>query len=253
MTEQTEYAIDATDTSLEILEQLVENGPRGVTAIASELDMAKSAVHNHLTTLRARGYVVNRDGTYEASLGLLELGNRARGNLDLYDVRAKIDNLAEATGETTILATEEAGHAVAVYIATTPDSWRPPFYEGERLPLHSNAAGKAILSTFSRARVEDMLTSNDLTAPTDRTVTDTDELTDQISRIRDDGIAFSKEEQFDGIVGVAAPLPQTNDVRPAAISVAGSADTLHGRHFEEDVTGQVVSTTKAINVELTGE
>jgi len=252
MTETTEYAIEATDTSLEILERLVEDGPRGVTAIAADLDMAKSAVHNHLSTLRARGYVVNRDGTYEASMGLLELGNRARSNLDLYDVRAKIDNLAAATGETTILAAEEAGQAVPVYISTTAGSWRPPFYEGERVPLHSNAAGKAILSTFPRERVKELLRAEELAAPTDSTVTDPAELTDQIDRIRDDGIAFSKEEQFEGIVGVAAPLPQTDGVRPSAIAVAGSADTLHGRHLEEDVTGQVVSTTKAIHVELTG-
>lgn len=249
----TEYAIEATDTSLEILERLVEDGPRGVTAIAEDLEMAKSAVHNHLSTLRARGYVVNRDGTYEASLGLLELGNRTRSNLDLYDVRAKIDNLAAATGETTILVAEEAGHAAPVYISTTTDSWQPPFYEGERFPLHTNAAGKAILSTFPRTRVDDVLGAGELAAPTDRTVTDPDELIDQISRIRDDGIAFSKAEQYEGIVSVAAPLPQTGGVRPAAVTVAGSADTLHGRHLEEDVAGQVVSTTKAIHVELTGE
>ena len=245
-----QYTIDATNTSIEILERLIADGPQGVTTLAENLDLAKSAVHNHLSTLQQNGFVVNRDGTYEPSMQLLKTGNQARANLGLSAVRDKIANLAEATGETTVLAVEEDGYGVPLYVETTARSWRPPFFEGERLPLHSNAAGKAILSTLPQARVRDILDARGLPAATDRTITDAEVLQEQINRIQDDGTSFSKEEQYEGTVGVAAPLPRLAENRAAAVSVVGSAETLRGRYLEEDITGQVVSTAKAINVEI---
>lgn len=246
-----EYAIEATNTSIAVLETLLEEGSLGVTALARELNIAKSAAHNHLTTLRANGYVVKRDGAYEPSLRLLELGHESRARLNVTEARDEIENLARATGETTFLVVEEDHSVVPVLMATTDDSWEPPFFEGTRLPLHTNAAGKALLTTLSDERVDEILSDQPLTAQTDRTLTDPEEVRDQLARIRDDGVAFSKGEHIEGIVSVAAPLPNVGDARPTAICVAGPADTLHGRHLEEDVTGQVLSTAKSIHVDLT--
>lgn len=70
-------------------------------------------------------------------------------------------------------------------------------------------------------------------------------------RVRDDDIAFCRGEQFEGIVGIAAPIPSTDGYRAAALGVSGPVDRLNGRCLEEDVTGQVFSTTKSFRVALT--
>lgn len=249
------YTVDATETSLSVLEALVESDrPLGVTSLSDELGVSKGVVHNHLSTLKARGYVVKREGKYEPSLHLLDLGTRTRGRLPIYDVASeKVTNLAETTGETATLFVLENGTGVPVQIVEHPDSWSPPYREGERMPLHVNAPGKSLLASLPDDRVDAILEDEDLVTPTEATVTDADELESQLRRVRDDGVAFCRGEQFEGIVGVAAVIPTVSETPTAAIGICGPAARLNGRYLEEDITGQVLSTVKSVRIELAGK
>lgn len=254
MTDTPQYAVEATGTSLAILETLVEAAePLGVTALAEEVDVAKSVVHNHLSTLRARGYVVKRDAQYEPSLRLLSLGERTRRSLSVYEnARDAVDNLAAATGETSTLFIREENSAVPAYVAEPPTGWTPNYVAGDRMPLHVNAPGKCLLASMTDEELDATLEASSLERLTDATITDPSALRSERRRIRDDGIAFCRGEQYEGIVGVAAPIPSTSGCRTAALGVAGPVDRLNGRYLEEDITGQVLSTTKSVQVELTG-
>ncbi|MFB6223490.1 MAG: IclR family transcriptional regulator [Haloarcula sp.] len=253
MTDEPQYAVEATQTSVAILEALVDAvGPAGVTELANTVGVSKSVAHNHLSTLRAAGYVVKRAEKYEASLRPLALGERTRDNLSFYQAaKQQLDNLAAATGETATLFVLEETAGVPVSISEPEDGWSVPFRAGERLPLHVNAPGKALLSSLPSNRVDSILGEKKLVAPTDATIVDPDELTEELHRIRDDGIAFCRGEQYEGIIGVAAPLPDVRDNRIAALGISGPVERLNGRYLREDITGQVLSTTKSIQVTLT--
>ncbi|WP_225335311.1 IclR family transcriptional regulator [Halomicrobium urmianum] len=253
MTESGRYEVEATGTSIAIFEALVaaEDG-LGVTALARETDLSKSVVHNHLSTLQAHGYVVKRDGTYEPSLRPLAQGDQTRENLAVYGAaRGEIDNLASATGETTALFVREADSAVPVYVARGGENWSPPFREGERFPLHATAPGKSLMTSVPAERLTELIDGMDLSAADD--ASDPEEFREQLRQVRDDGIAFSRAEHLDGVVGVAAPIPSTNGSRPAALAVCGPIERLNGRYLEEDIAGQVLSTSTSIQVALTSE
>ncbi|MEY7851896.1 IclR family transcriptional regulator [Natrarchaeobius sp. A-rgal3] len=255
MTDKPRYTVDATETSLAILTRLVESPePLGVTALADEVGVSKGVTHNHLATLQHHEYVINRNGTYEPSLRLLSIGTRVRDRRQIYaTAREKIANLAAVTGETATLFVAEDDSGVPLHVAETPNSWSPPYVEGERIPLHVNAPGKAILAALPNDRADAILTRTELAAPTDETITNPTELADQLRRIRDDRASFCREEHYDGIVGVAASIPNPTGTRPAAIGVCGPASRMNGRYLEEDITGQVLSTTKAVQAERAGE
>lgn len=253
MTDEPQYAVEATQTSLAILEALVDsNDPVGVTALADIVGVSKSVAHNHLSTLRAAGYVVKRSERYEASLRPLALGERTRDGFDFYQAaKQQLDNLAAATGETATLFVLEERGGVPVSISEPEGGWSAPFRAGERLPLHVNAPGKAILASLASDRVDRILDETDLVAPTSATIVDPEELTDELRQIRDDGVAFCRGEQYEGVIGVAAPLSQINGSRIAAMGVCGPVNRLNGRYLREDITGQVLSTTKSVQVDLT--
>ncbi|KAA9396596.1 IclR family transcriptional regulator [Haloarcula sp. CBA1130] len=253
MTDEPQYAVESTQTSVAILEALVDaTEPVGVTDLADIVGVSKSVAHNHLATLRAAGYVVKRAEKYEASLRPLALGERTRESLSFHQAaKQQLENLAAATGETATLFVLEEAAGVPVSISEPDDGWSVPFHAGERLPLHVNATGKALLSSLPSDRVESILNETELVAPTDATIVNPDELTEELRRIRDDGIAFCRGEHYKGIIGVAAPLPDVNGNRVAALGVCGPVDRLNGRYLREDITGQVLSTTKSIQVNLT--
>ncbi|WP_336338363.1 IclR family transcriptional regulator [Haloarcula brevis] len=253
MADEPRYAVEATQTSVAILEALVDAaGPVGVTALSDTVGVSKSVAHNHLSTLRAAGYVVKRGEKYEPSLRPLALGERTREGLSFYQAaKEQLDNLAAATGETATLLVLEETAGVPVSIAEPEDGWSVPFRTGERLPLHVNAPGKALLASLPSDRVDAILSETDLVAPTSATIVDPDELTAELRRVRDDGIAFCRGEQYEGIIGVAAPLSEVGGDRVAALGVCGPVERLNGRYLREDITGQVLSTTKSIQVDLT--
>ncbi|MEF8852388.1 MAG: IclR family transcriptional regulator C-terminal domain-containing protein [Haloarculaceae archaeon] len=253
MTSDASYEIDATGTSLDVLEHLVDAGePVGVSELAVDLGISKSVVHNHLSTLRNRGYVAKRDREYAPSLRLLALAERTRGSTDRYrEGWPAVENLADATGEAVELFLMEEHYAVPIAIAAGSSGWLPPHTCGERMSLHVNAAGKAILSSLPDDRLAGVLAELELTAATDSTVTDRGELEAEIRRIRDSSVAFCREEQYDGVVGVAAPIGSGESDRGAALMIEGPSERLRGRYFEEDLVGQVVSTVNEIEVAFT--
>lgn len=253
MTDTSRYTVDATETSLAVLETLVDSRePLGVTAVSDTIGVSKGVVHNHLSTLQANGYVIKVDGMYSPSLRLLSLGHQTRERYAVYEAaKHQINNLATATGETAMLFVNEDSEGVPIHIAETPDGWSPPFHEGDRIPLHLTAPGKAILSSLPEEHVDAILHTHDLISSTDATITDRAELSSQLQRIRDDGISFCREEHYEGVIGVAAPISTASGTPTAAIGVSGPATRLNGRYLEEDITGQVLSTTKSVYVNLT--
>jgi DNA-binding IclR family transcriptional regulator len=245
--------IQSTQTSFRIIEVLAQSGALGVTEVADHLDVTKGAVHNHLATLRDLGYVRKRGGKYALGLRFLYVGERARNHLDIYrHTRSSIDNLAQTTGEVAGLYIEENRHATCAYHQTGSDRQMPFIVTGERTPLHACAAGKAMLACFPDERIERLLSDRELDALTDETITDPERLRSQIRRVQDDRVAFSRSEHAEGINEVAVPI-RNQRVPLGAISVAGSDDQLSGRHFEEDITGQVLSTAKQIEVTFSSQ
>lgn len=252
MAEEPTYTIDATTTSLTLLETLVESADgMGVTQLADTLDVSKSVAHNHLSTLRAKGYVVKRGRTYEPSLRSLYLGSRTRERLPMYEsTRTHLDNLAAASGETAVLFVLEETYGVPLYISETPTGWSPDYTVGERLPIHVNAPGKAMLASLPADRADEIIDSTDLDARTSATITDPEELRTELRGVRDNALAFCRGEQYEGIVGVAVSVTPSEGDRAAAIGICGPVDRLHGRYLEEDITGQVLSTAKSAQVDL---
>ena len=254
MNSKAPHPVKSTQTSFRIIEVLAQSGALGVTEVANQLDVTKGAVHNHLATLRDLGYVRKRAGNYELALRFLYVGERARNHLDIYrHTKSAIDNLAQTTGEVAGLYIEENRYATCAYFQTGSERQVPFIVTGERTPLHACAAGKAILACFPDERIERLLFDRELHALTDETITDPDRLEVQIRRVQDDRVAFSRSERADGINEVAVPIRGRDRIPLGAISVVGSDDQLSGRHFEEDITGQVLSTAKQIEVALSSQ
>ncbi|MFC7233137.1 IclR family transcriptional regulator C-terminal domain-containing protein [Saliphagus sp. GCM10025308] len=87
---------------------------------------------------------------------------------------------------------------------------------------------------------------------TERTVTDPATLRSQLRSIRDRRVAFDRGEQTPDWQCVASAIVVEGDP-VAAISVSGPIERMRGKRLEEDVTGLVVSTAKAIELELLTE
>ncbi len=107
-----EYPVKAAHTSFRVVRAVQRHDGVGVSELARELDLSKSAVHKHVTTLSNLGYLARDGDDYHLGLSFLELGVAARNRLPVYEVSIPaMQNLAEVSGYVATLLVYEAGQA----------------------------------------------------------------------------------------------------------------------------------------------
>lgn len=238
--------VKTTLTTLDVVETLKKRDGARVTDLASELDLPKSSVHNYLSTLHQRGYIVKEDNEYHVSLRFLDLGTKARDNRRIYEIaKPNVRELAEETGELANLLVEEHGQGVYIDHKIGENAVMVDKDVGHRVYLHNTALGKAILAHYPRERVRDILDRHGMPAMTEKTITDETELFEDLEQIREEGIAYDDEERLKGLRCVAAPILDGDDHSVAAISVSGPIARFSAERFREEVPETI---KKAVNV-----
>lgn len=241
--------VKTADTLLSVIRNLQDLDGAGVTELAEHLGLAKSTVHDHLTTLREHGYVVKHEETYYLSLKFLNHGTYARNRLGLREtVGPSIGRLADDTEEAVWFAIEEHGELVHLYGANGDRAVDPICRPGTRVPIHLTAAGKAILATYPDERVREIAAERKLTRRTADTVTDVETLVQQLEDIRDDEVAITRGEDHEGVTSIAAVVSR-DDETLGAVSVAGPNRRLSGDHLEETTTA-ILETVDEIALKL---
>lgn len=206
--------VQATETSITILEALHELGQAGVTELAKQLSFSKGNVHKHLTTLEQNEFVVSDGGVYSLSHRFLELGKEVQRSTPAGEhVVPLLESVAESVGDSAFFAVKEHGKVVYLFVVSRT-SGVDPRIEGCRHPLSETASGKIILTFESTG-----------TADSQPDTEDTDSISfKQQSRIRDAGIVIGtpSDESFselavpvrhhsDGLVGVVGFFTDPRD------------------------------------------
>lgn len=243
--------VETVETAFDIVDVLKRTDGAGITDIADELDLAKSTVHRHVKTLESRGLLVREGDVYRISTWFLDYGIHVRNRHRLYDVaRPKVDELAAETNEKVWCVIEEHGMGVHIYGAEGRHSVKTHARIGQRTYLHQFAAGKAILAHLPDDRIESILEDYGLAAQTDQTITERDELHDQLATIRDRGYAFNREESVIGVHAVGAPIRNESGTAIGAISVAGPANRLRGDLMTEELPNLLLGATNEVEINL---
>ena len=245
--------ITSVKRSYQLVDEVRERGRAGVTELSAALDLPKSTVHNHLRTLERLGYLGKEGGKYRLGAAVLGLGRAARETRDLYvHGRAAARSLSEQGGVHSQLVVEENGMG-AILLATRRDADVGSGSVGRRYPthvhLHTNAPGKAILAELPADRVDAILERHGLPARTGRTVTDPEELREEIDLVRRRGYAVDWGELIEGMVGVASPVV-TGDTVHGAIAAYGPAQEIQSRITDADLPSLVSQQAETVRADI---
>jgi DNA-binding IclR family transcriptional regulator len=244
--------VRAVDRSHRIVQVLQELSGGTVTEVATRVDLPKSTVYNHLQTLHANDYVTRDDEEYRLGFRFLEHGGYTRDRTDVFEVaKPELRKLAAETGELANLAVEEHGWAVYLYRVPGDQAVALDSYVGKRRHLHSTAFGKAMLAYMPDDEVEEILDAHGLSARTDRTISDREELFAELETIRERGYAYDDEESLEGLRCVAAPILTRRDEVLGAVSVSGPIGRLSGSRFETEFPELLCDTTNVIEINVT--
>jgi DNA-binding IclR family transcriptional regulator len=247
-----EPPIKAITTTFTIIETLIDVDGAGISELASRLELPKSTVHDHLTTLNEIGYISKEDGTYRVGTRLLRMGAQLQRNFELYNVaRPELKKLAETTGEHTSLMIEENGLGVYLHSIEGTNTMKLISVDGMATKLHTTAPGKAILAHLPESKRDSIFAEHGLPAATRNTITEREELESHLERIHDRGYAFDDGETLEAMRGVAAPIVHTteNEVH-GAVSVYEPRRQTGVDEFENEMLDELLRISNIIEVNL---
>lgn len=241
--------VDSDERVLDIIEALQQETTVGITELAETLDMPKSTVHVHLSTLKDRGYVIQHETRkYGLSLKFLDVGMEVRETQDMYDeVVPVLDEIADETDEKVWWVGEENGKAIFLAKSMGSRAIRTNSRIGHHTELYKLAGGMAILSVLPEQRRDEIIDGYDFPLPDGRS---RDELERELSDIQDRGVAYGTDQFLEAVTGVGAPLTDTADNVYGAISISGPTDRLDRERIEADLADLVRGISGELRVNL---
>jgi DNA-binding IclR family transcriptional regulator len=218
--------VQSVDRALAVLEILARDGHAGVSDIAEEMGIHKSTVSRLLGSLVSREMVhQNSDrGKYQLGFGILRLASSIPGRLSLVrEARPILEGLADEFKETVNLAVLRSNYAVNVDQAMGPSTLATYDWVGSLTPLHATSSGKVLLAALSADERDRILKETGLPARTPRTITNREELENELITIARNGYGITLEEFEIGINSMAAPVYNHLGTVIGAISISGPA------------------------------
>lgn len=214
----------STERVLDILELLAfRDASDGLTLteISNSLQSPKSSILPILHTMAKKKYLSYKPGSSTYTLGIrtLEIGNAYMRKESFFErALTELQEVVDACNETCHLAELDGCNVLYLLKVDAPQSIRMYSAPGKMLPANATALGKALLSGCTREELSEIF-KDGVKKMTDRTITDLDELYQQIQGVKKRGIAYEREENSEFIQCIATPLLK-DGVPVFALSIA---------------------------------
>lgn len=201
--------------------------------------LPKSTVHRMILQLAEMGWLERDFDGYRVGMRLFEIGGLATRRRRLTESAIPhLHALSTITGFAVQLGILDGADVIYLHRITAGD-FELPTRDGGRKPAYCTGLGKAMLA-FDPEAAADVL-AGDLPRRTRHTLTSPAALSSDLDTIAETGFAVDREEAYEGLTCVAAPLRSTGRAI-AAVSVTGPTD----RFDADTIAPMVVRTAAAI-------
>ncbi|EYD74267.1 Transcriptional regulator, IclR family [Rubellimicrobium mesophilum DSM 19309] len=243
--------IKSLDRSLEVLGELARLEATTLSELARALDEAPATVYRILVTMQAHRMVEFDEAqqVWHVGAGAFLIGSAFLRRTGLIErARPVLRSLMEATGETANLGVESDGAVLFVSQVETHAAIRAFFPPGTKSPLHASGIGKVLLAHAAPDQVRRLL-ARPLQGYTDRTLTDSGELSAALAEVRARGYAVDNEERTEGMRCVAAGIRNAYGETVAGLSVSGPVSRVRPDAIPA-LAARVVEAAEAVSLAL---
>jgi DNA-binding IclR family transcriptional regulator len=223
----------------------------GVREAATKLKIAKSSAHDLMSSLAQLGFL-NRteENRYRLGWRLVTLSETLLATTELRkEAHPVIEELAARYQETVHLAVLDGTQAVYVDKLEGSQAVRVELTSlGARLYAHCSALGKVLLAYRSEEEVKHIIQTAGLPRFTENTITEEEDLLQNLNKIRKQGYAYDMEEILVDLCCVGAPIHNYTGQVIAAISM--SIPAYRFRRSPTKYREAIVHTAKIISERL---
>ncbi len=213
-------------TNLRLLVLLEEVAKAGVpvtpSALKDQLNLPKPTLHRLFHTAEEAGFLQRDiDGrSYSPGPRLRRLAINTVSSQRVRMIRLTIlSRIAEKIGETCNIATPDRDGMT--YLDRVETHWplRIQLPIGTQVPFHCTASGKMYLSSLRPSYLERFLASAELAPRAPGTITDPEQLLEELETTRKRGYSTDNEEFMEGMAAVAVPVRDMQNRLVSTLSV----------------------------------
>ena len=232
---------------LQLLNQAAK--PMPLTELVQKSGYPKSTVFGLLATMRAYGVVTQTaDGKYALGLRLFEFGRQVERSWDISIVaRPYMELLAQQANASVMLSICEGTSVITLDQVEARDKLRIVSDVGARLPIYCTSQGKVFLASRPPQEAECLLRRLSLAPFTPYTVTDVQELMQELDACRANGYAIENGEYKIVLRSISAPVYTVEGEVRYTVGVIGMFRSVHSDEFQVAVncvqdTARMIST-----------
>lgn len=221
----TQTTTSVSERALLLLETIAKaEEPPTLNELMVAIGLPKATTHRFVALLERLGFVQRAaDGRhYEVGHRLLALSLEGmRRSFDLAPRRVILAALVKEIGETCNITMLDGERLV--YLDRVESDWPLQFRlsVGSHVPLHCTASGKLFLSLSPASLRKALFRTQPFQRHTARTLTSTEQLEAELTRIRQTGVGTDNEEFMEGMAATAVPIRDSRGRICATVAVHG--------------------------------
>ena len=222
--------------AITLLRATADDRNANVSSLARAAGLPRATALRMIQTLEQEGFLLRIPGDDRVLLGpeLLRLARGTDEQLLLREASRPIVGELVATLRETVTLSVVApdGGLDLVSQVDAPAQLRPRSWVGQRFPLHASASGKVLLASYDDEHLERFL-SEPLARFTSATITTAGALRAELERVREQRYAVSRDEEEEGLSGIATGICGPAGELVGVLTVGGPTQRLdrqRGRH-----------------------
>jgi len=163
-------------------------------------------------------------------------------------VKQEVDVLAEKPDERAQFAKLEEDMVVFIYRSKSQNAIPTTLSLGQYVYPHSVAVGKAIMAYLPDHRVDEIIDQNGLPKQTENTITDPDELKQQLDKVRERNYSISDSERLRGVRCIGTPIRDDSGRVLGAISISGPTRRMSDERIGTELEDILLQSANVIEV-----
>jgi len=209
------------EKGLSVITAFDQERPRlTISEVAGRTGLTRAAARRYLLTLSHLGFVTQDRKMFSLTPRVLRLGQSYMNSARLPRIiEPELYKLAQGLKEASAAGVLDGAHVICIAASSAGRTLSSALQPGVRVPAHCTAIGRVLLAALHPGDLDDWLAARELQAVTAHTLTDPEQLRQEIEAVRERGYATVDQEFENGLRSVAVPLKNYRGETVAAINL----------------------------------
>lgn len=249
-TERSAGFVQSLERGLAVIRAFDAEHPRlTLSEVARRTGLTRAAARRFLHTLVEIGYVDADGRLFSLRPRVLELGFAYLSSISLPELcRVHLQRLASRVDESVSVSVLEGTDVVYVARVASSRIMSVDLGVGARLPTYVTSMGRVMLAWLPPDRLDAHI--GELRPLTRYTITDREQLLEELGKVRAQGWAMVDEELEEGLRSIAAPIRDRSGNVVAAVNMSTAARRGSAETIIAELLPHLLATAAAISADL---